>query len=185
MSESNYFSQYFETISKSLKSIDLAQLKKAAKMVWAVHKSGKKIILVGNGGSAAMASHVAVDFTKAAGIRAINFNEADLITCFANDYGYEHWVDKALESYSDPGDLVILISSSGKSPNMLNGAKQAKAMGLPLVTVSGFSRDNPMRKLGDLNLWVDSISYNIVEMTHHVWLVAIIDYLIETKEVSQ
>jgi len=185
MNESNYFSQYFETIYKGLKSIDSAQLKKAAKMVWAVHKSGKKIILVGNGGSAAMASHVAVDFTKAAGIRAINFNEADLITCFANDYGYERWVEKALEAYSNSGDLVILISSSGKSPNMINGAKQAKATGLPLVTVSGFSKDNPIRKLGDLNLWVDSISYNIVEMTHHVWLVAIIDYLIETKEISQ
>ena len=154
-------------------------------MVWLAHKSGKKIILVGNGGSAAMASHVAVDFTKAAGIRAINFNEADLITCFANDYGYEHWVAKALEAYADQGDLVILISSSGKSPNMLNGARQAKAMDLPLVTVSGFSADNPIRKLGDLNLWVDSTAYNIVEMTHHVWLVAIIDYLIETKELTQ
>ena len=182
MNLSDYFSQYFETISKGIKSIESAQLKKVAKMVWVVHKSGKKIILVGNGGSAAMASHVAVDFTKAAGIRAINFNEADLITCFANDYGYERWVEKALEAYSDPGDLVILISSSGKSPNMLNGAKQAKAMGLSLVTVSGFSKENPMRKLGDLNLWVDSTAYNIVEMTHHVWLLSIIDYLIHQKE---
>ena len=132
-----------------------------------------------------MASHVTVDFTKAAGIRAINFNEADLITCFANDYGYEHWVAKALEAYADPGDLVILISSSGKSPNMLNGARQAKAMDLSLVTVSGFSADNPIRKLGDLNLWVDSTAYNIVEMTHHVWLLAIVDYLIATKEMDQ
>ena len=154
-------------------------------MVLAVQQCGKKIIVVGNGGSAAMASHVAVDFTKAAGIRAINFNEADLITCLANDYGYEHWVAKALEAYADPEDLAILISSSGKSPNMLNGARQAKAMDLSLVTVSGFSADNPVRKLGDLNLWVDSTAYNIVEMTHHVWLVAIIDYLIETKDASQ
>jgi len=127
-----------------------------------------------------MASHVAVDFTKAAGIRAINFNEADLITCFANDYGYEHWVEKAVGAYADPGDLAILISSSGKSPNMLNGAAKSKKMGVSLITVSGFLTDNPLRKLGDLNLWVDSTEYNIVEMTHHVWLVAIIDYLIET-----
>ena len=185
MKASDYFSKYFETIFQGLKSIDSAQLGQAVAMVWASHQTGKKIILVGNGGSAAMASHVAVDFTKAAGIRAINFNEADLITCFANDYGYEHWVAKALEAYSDPGDLVILISSSGKSPNIINGARQAKAMDLPLVTVSGFSADNPVRKLGDLNLWVDSTAYNIVEMTHHVWLVAIIDYLIETKDASQ
>ena len=181
MNTSKYFSKYFETVGQKLNSIDSAQLEKAASMVWTAHQSGKKIIVVGNGGSAAMASHVAVDFTKAAGIRAINFNEADLITCFANDYGYEHWVAKALEAYADPGDLAILISSSGKSPNMLNGAKQAKAMGVSVITVSGFLSDNSLRKLGDLNLWVDSTEYNIVEMSHHVWLVAIIDYLIETK----
>ena len=132
-----------------------------------------------------MASHVSVDLTKAAGIRGINFNEADLLTCFANDYGYENWVARALEFYADPGDLVILISSSGKSANILNGAHQAKAMGLPLITVSGFLSDNPLRKLGELNIWVDSKDYNIVEMTHHVWLVAMIDFLIETKNLSK
>ena len=129
-----------------------------------------------------MASHVTVDFTKAVGMRAINFNEADLLTCFANDYGYEHWVAKALEFYADEGDLVILISSSGQSPNMLNGAKQSREMGLPILTLSGFRSDNPLRTMGDVNLWVDSTAYNIVEMTHHVWLLAIIDYLIEQKQ---
>ena len=129
-----------------------------------------------------MASHVTVDFTKAAGMRAINFNEADLLTCFANDYGYENWVARAFEFYADEGDLVILISSSGQSLNMLNGAKQAREMGLPILTLSGFSSDNPLRTLGDVNLWVDSTAYNIVEMTHHVWLLAIIDYLIEQKQ---
>ncbi len=180
-----YFSKYFETISQGLKSIDLIQLEQAAAMVWAAHQSSKKVILVGNGGSAAMASHVAVDFTKASGIRAVNFNEADLITCFANDYGYEHWVEKALEAYADQGDLVILISSSGKSMNIVKGAEKAKSMGLNLVTFSGFLSDNPLLKLGDLNLWVNSSEYNIVEMTHQVWLVAIIDYLIETKGAEQ
>ena len=106
MKASDYYSQYFETISRGLKSIDSAQLEQVAAMVWAAHQSDKKIIVVGNGGSAAMASHVAVDFTKAAGIRAINFNEADLLTCFANDYGYEHWVAKAVEFYGDEGDLA-------------------------------------------------------------------------------
>ena len=180
MKSFNYFSKYFETLGQALKQIDTAQLEQASEIVWETHQTGKKIILVGNGGSAAMASHVAVDFTKAAGIRAINFNEADLITCFANDYGYENWVVKALEAYADPGDLAILISSSGKSQNILNASEKANEMGLSVITVSGFLTDNPLRKLGDLNLWVDSTEYNIVEMTHHVWLVAIIDYLIET-----
>ena len=181
MKKTQYFANYFKTIYQNLESIDSVQLEQAASMVWAAHKAGKKVIIAGNGGSAAMASHVAVDFTKAASIRAINFNEADLITCFANDYGYENWVEKALEAYADPGDLAILISSSGKSQNILNATEKAKKMGLPVITISGFLTDNPLRKLGDLNLWVDSTEYNIVEMTHHIWLVAIIDYLIETK----
>ena len=126
-----------------------------------------------------MASHVAVDLTKTAGIRAINFNEADLLTCFANDYGYENWVVKALEFYADPGDLVVLISSSGASQNIINGAEKANTMGLAVISLSGFSPDNPLRRLGKLNLWTASDSYNIVEMTHHIWLLAIVDHLIE------
>ena len=184
MNASHFFSQYFKIIEEKLSSIDVAQLEQATDMVRKIHSVGKKVIVVGNGGSAAMASHVAVDFTKAAKIRAVNFNEADLLTCLANDFGYENWVSKALEFYADQGDLVILISSSGKSQNILNGAKKAKEMGLIVITVSGFLPDNPLRELGNLNLWVDSTEYNIVEMTHHVWLVAIIDYMIETKGIE-
>ena len=178
MNTSHFFSKYFKIIEEKLSSIDVAQLEQATDMVRQIHSVGKKVIVVGNGGSAAMASHVAVDFTKAAKIRAVNFNEADLITCFANDYGYENWVAQALEAYADQGDLLVLISSSGKSQNILNGAKKAKEMGLFVITVSGFLPDNPLRELGNLNLWVDSTEYNIVEMTHHIWLLAIVDYII-------
>ena len=181
MNASHFFSQYFKIIELKLSSIDISQLEQIAAMVGKINYAGKKVILVGNGGSAAMASHVAVDLTKAAGVRAINFNEADLLTCLANDYGYENWVAKALEFYSDAGDLLIVISSSGESKNILNGVKQAKAMNLGTITLSGFASENPLRKRGNLNLWVDSKSYNIVEMTHHIWLVAIVDFIIERK----
>lgn len=184
MNTTHYFQNYFNIITQKLSSIEPTQLEQAASMIWATNQANKKIILVGNGGSAAMASHVAVDFSKAAGIRAINFNEADLITCLANDYGFENWITNALELYADPGDLIILISSSGKSPNIVNAAQKAKSMGLPLITISGFLPDNPLRKIGDLNLWVESSEYNIVEMTHHIWLVAIVDYIIETKGIE-
>ena len=102
------------------------------------------MIIAGNGGSAAMASHVCVDFTKQGGIRSVNFNEADLITCFANDYGYEHWVAKAIEFYGNKGDLAILISSSGNSKNMINGAQTANNLGIDVVTFTGFNIDNPL-----------------------------------------
>ena len=93
---SKFFSEYFNDISSSVFSIDSDLLVEAANIVWESSELGKKVIVVGNGGSAAMASHVAVDFTKAAGIRAITFNEADLLTCFSNDYGYERVFEKAV-----------------------------------------------------------------------------------------
>jgi D-sedoheptulose 7-phosphate isomerase len=176
-----FFKEYFKSISQTVSSIDPERLIEVSKLVKVASSKSKKIILVGNGGSAAMASHVAVDFTKAAGVRAVNFNEADLITCFANDYGYENWVAEALKAYADSGDLVILISSSGRSPNIINGALQAKKMGLRVVTLSGFDSDNPLRKFGDIELWADSSEYNVVEMSHHIWLVSIVDYFHATN----
>lgn len=181
MTSSLFFNNYFKVIASAAAGVDPSSLERVASAIFDVHKSGGKVILVGNGGSAAIASHVAVDFTKAAKIRAINFNEADLITCYANDYGYDQWVLQALQSYADKGDLAILISSSGKSPNILNGACKAKELGLTVVTLSGFDAQNPLRNIGAINLWVDSSTYNVVEMTHQVWLLSIVDYLIEQQ----
>jgi len=177
----DFFGSYFSAIDTAIDAVHVECLIEAAEMIWQAHINGGKIIFVGNGGSAAMASHLSVDLTKAAEIRAINFNEADLLTCFANDYGYEHWVARALEAYADKNDLVILISSSGRSPNIINGVAQARGMGLPVITLSGFGGDNPLRELGDVNFWCDSKQYNIVEMTHHVWLLAIADYVIHCR----
>ena len=174
----NYFSNYFNIINTKMKAVDLDKLNQATDLILSTSRMSKKIIVVGNGGSASIASHVSVDLTKSAKMRAVNFNEADLLTCFSNDYGYERWVEKAFTFYADAGDLAILISSSGQSKNILNGAEKAKAMGLQLITFSGFSPDNPLRKQGHINFWVDSNIYNIVEMTHNIWLLAIVDHTI-------
>lgn len=163
------------TISKLVKLKDL--IEKTSSL-------GKKVFFAGNGGSAALASHCAVDFTKCAGIRSVNFNEAVLITCFANDYGYGSWLEKALRVYADDGDMVILISSSGKSPNMIHAAKYANERELLLATFTGFDQNNPLKSLGQINFWVDSRDYNVVEMTHHSWLLAICDLLIHKKKKS-
>jgi len=176
-----FFSKYFQAIANSVADVDQQLLDQATKLIQQSQLNSGKIIFVGNGGSAAMASHLSVDLTKAANIRAINFNEADLITCFANDYGYEHWVARALEAYADEHDVVVLISSSGKSPNIINGVLQARKLGVPIITLSGFKSDNPLRNLGDVNFWCNSDAYNVVEMTHHIWLLAIVDYIIEAQ----
>ena len=181
----NFYQEYFSKISTSVesfgsKTIDFAR---CVEIFHNVKRTGGKVIVAGNGGSAAIASHVTVDFTKAAKLRALNFNEASLITCFGNDYGYEEWVEKAIDAYADSEDLIILISSSGKSPNIINAAKHARAKKLKLLTFSGFSPENPLRALGDINFWVNSTEYNIVEMTHHIWLLALVDkYIDENKK---
>ena len=171
-----FFADYFKEMYAQFGAIPPAELDAVVARLAAVTAQGKKVILVGNGGSAAMAAHVAVDLTKAAGIRAVTFNEADLLTCFANDYGYENWVTEALKAYADAGDLVVLISSSGKSPNITNGAKQARAMGLGIVTLSGFAADNPLRKLGDINFYLGSDQYGFVEVGHLAICHAILDF---------
>jgi len=177
-----FFSEYFREMHAAVETGNCDQLVECVKFIRRCEAERGKVIVVGNGGSAAMASHVSVDFTKAAQLRSINFNEAGLITCFANDYGHENWVAKALEAYADPQDLVILISSSGQSMNLINGAKQCESMTIPLITLSGFKPDNPLRGLGNINLWVNSHSYNVVEMTHHIWLLSLIDFIIAEKE---
>lgn len=154
---------------------------KIVKILKEIKKKKKKVILVGNGGSAAMASHVSVDLTKICKIRAVNFNEADLLTCFSNDYGFENWVKKALSFYADKGDLLICISSSGQSKNIINGAKFAKKIGCKVVTLTGFDKKNKVRKIGDVNLWLNSKNYNLVEMTHHIWLLLIVDFIVKAR----
>ncbi len=172
-----FLNGYLAQAARCIQQVDLASLEKAVGLAKAANQKRKKLIIVGNGGSAAIASHVAVDLTKNTRVRAVNFNEADLITCFANDYGYEHWVSQALKFYGEKGDLLVLISSSGRSPNILNAARQGKKMGMKVLTFSGFDANNPLRRMGDINFWVDSKSYNFVEISHHVWLLAMTDKL--------
>jgi D-sedoheptulose 7-phosphate isomerase len=181
MNKKKFFQNYFNKISTNLNLVDHKLLFKSVDLVKSTKKNNNKIIIVGNGGSAAMASHVAVDLTKVGGIRAINFNEADLITCFANDYGYENWVLKALNFYADENDLVILISSSGKSKNIINAARYAKKNKIKVITFSGFAKSNPLKKIGHINFWVNSDKYNFIEMVHHIWLLAIVDNIAKIK----
>ena len=142
------------------------------------NSKGKKILIFGNGGSAAIASHVSVDLTKNVKVKAMNFNEADLITCFSNDYGYEKWIEKTIEFYADKKDIIILISSSGKSKNMINACKVARRKKIEkIITLTGNKQNNPLSKLGDINLWVDSNIYNHIENIHQIWLLSVCDLI--------
>ena len=185
MSDYQFIKSYLEDLSDFLRPNEelIEKLIKVRNLLLEVRKNNKKVLIFGNGGSASIASHFSVDLTKNARLRCLNFNEADLITCFANDYGFEHWVEKAIDFYGDDGDLLILISSSGQSENMLNGAKAARNANFKsVVTLSGFAKDNPLSQLGDINLWLDSKAYNFVESVHQIWLLAITDLVIGKRE---
>ena len=179
--KNRYISEYLNKLSKLIIDFRHEDFLKIVGALKEIKKNKKKVILVGNGGSAAMASHVSVDLTKICKIRAVNFNEADLLTCLSNDYGYEKWVQKALSFYADKGDLLICISSSGQSKNIINGAKYAKKMGCKVITLTGFDKKNRVRKIGHINLWADSKNYNLIEMTHHTWLLSIVDLIKKSK----
>ncbi len=187
MEPKKFLASYLEDFSALVKPNEetVEKLAEVADLLKNVNSVGKKTLIFGNGGSAAIASHFSVDLTKNAGLRCVNFNEADLITCFANDYGFERWVEKAVDFYGDAGDLLIVISSSGSSKNMLNGVKAARNGNFQaVVTLSGFAENNPLSQLGDINLWINSRAYNFVENIHQIWLLAIVDLIIGNREYS-
>jgi len=187
MSDQQFIKSYLEDFSDLLKPNKelIEKLIRVRNSLLEVRKNDKKVLIFGNGGSAAMASHFSVDLTKNARLRCVNFNEADLITCFANDYGFGHWAEKAIDFYGNEGDLLIVISSSGQSENMLNAVKAARNGNFySVVTLSGFDQDNPLNQLGDINLWLDSKAYNFVENIHQIWLLTIVDLIIGKREYS-
>jgi D-sedoheptulose 7-phosphate isomerase len=147
------------------------------KAAHAAHDAGNKIIFVGNGGSAGISSHLAIDFSKNGGLRALAFNDPSALTCLGNDLGYENVFAKQLEFHARSGDLLIAISSSGNSPNIINAVKMARDRGCKVVTYSGFSDSNQLRRTGDVNFYVraQDKEYGFVEVAHLALCHAVLD----------
>jgi D-sedoheptulose 7-phosphate isomerase len=137
--------------------------------------AGHKLMFVGNGGSAGIAGHMAIDFAKNGGVRAVTFNDASALTCLGNDLGYDQIFAKQVEMQAFSGDALISISSSGKSPNILKATEKALEMGCKVITLSGFGADNPLRRMGMVNFYVAANVYGFVETAHQIILHAILD----------
>ena len=131
-----------------------------------VRRSLGSVYIIGNGGSAGVASHAVIDFVNVAKLRAFTLHESSLLTCMANDYGYENAFSRLLAQMAKPGDVLIAISSSGKSMNIRNAAARMAGIGGTVITLSGFAHDNPLRLSGDINIWLDSSDYGMVEVGH-------------------
>ena len=178
MDKQKYLETYFNDLRKIMDfdNKKIQDLINVSEILLKTNNNGKKTLIFGNGGSAAIASHFSVDITKNAKIRCVNFNESDLLTCFSNDFGYEKWVEKCIEYYGDEKDVAILISAGGNSENMLNGAKKAKEKKFSnIITFTGNEKDNKLSKLGDINFWIDSRAYNLIENAHQALLLSIVD----------
>ncbi|MFC1644115.1 SIS domain-containing protein [Candidatus Omnitrophota bacterium] len=147
--------------------------------------SGGKLLFIGNGASAAISSHMATDFWKNGGVKAVSFNDSSLLTCISNDYGYRHVFEKPIEMFADSGDILFAISSSGMSENIIRGVRMARSKGCRIVTLSGFAEDNPLRSLGDLNFYVPYSSYGPVEIVHHSICHCTVDNIIQARNGSR
>lgn len=131
-----------------------------------VRENGGSVYVIGNGGSAAVASHAVIDLINVAKLRAFTLHEPSVLTCIVNDYGYENAYSHLLAHMARPGDVLVAISSGGRSMNIRNAATQVLNNGGSVITLSGFSHDNPLRALGDVNIWLDASDYGLVEVGH-------------------
>jgi D-sedoheptulose 7-phosphate isomerase len=146
--------------------------------IQALNAAGNTLRFVGNGGSAGIASHMAVDFSKRGEIRANAFNDAAMLTCLGNDLGYSEVFAHQVALHTCEGDVLVAISSSGQSENILRAAEEARKRGAGIITFSGFKPDNHLRGSGGLNYYVDSNEYGFIELTHMALLSALIDIMI-------
>ena len=146
-----------------------------ASMVRAAASGDNKLIFVGNGGSAGIASHAAIDYSKNGGMRALAFNDGAALTCLANDLGYDHVFSYQIGLHGRRGDVLFAISSSGRSNSILNAVRAGRERDCAVVTFSGFDRDNPLREAGDLNCYVSSHEYGFVEVAHLALIHALLD----------
>ena len=179
MDYSSYLKQYNKSIYELINNVNANFIEQSVQLIQRSIHNKSKVYIVGNGGSASIASHVSVDFAKVAKVPSSTFNNSNLITCFANDYGYENWVVEAIKAYTNINDLIILISSSGTSKNIVNAAQYCKDNNIDLITLSGFDKDNPLSTLGNVNFHIESIEYNYIEMSHHIILLALVDIFVK------
>jgi len=161
-------------LSNIINQISLEQVSTLKQLVL----DATEIILIGNGGSNAIASHMAVDYTKFLNKRCYVPNASDMLSMMTNDYGVENMYSKFIEYYYSPNQLAILISSSGNSANIVNAAHKCNELNIPMILLSGFSPMNNLNLLEysniKMNYWVDSTNYGEVEMAHHIFLHSIV-----------
>ena len=174
--KTSFFKKYLSDYKKLIENLDINKINSFLKLIKKVKKKNK-VLIFGNGAGAAIASHVASDLTNSSKIKALSFDNSAQITCFSNDFRFENWITKTLDYYSEKGDVVILLSASGNSANMLNAAKYCKRKKIKFFSITGFDRYNKLNNLSSNFYWIKSKSYNHVESIQLLILLSIVDRL--------
>ncbi len=187
-SVTEYYSDYQRSLQAALKSVDTAVLEKVFDLFKKTMLSGHHVLAAGNGGSAAITDHLCCDFTKGthlAGKAALKsrslVSNTPVLTAFANDFGYENSISAQIEMLASKGDVLLVISSSGNSPNVVNAIHAARQHGLSTIGMTGFS-GGEIRKHADHCLHVDFPNYGIVEDCHQILMHTLSQYLIKIRE---
>lgn len=182
---------YLEELMQHLKSMQAydgsqvpcgdynAAMQKLVDLFSAAKEAGRQVFFIGNGGSAAIASHMTADFMKNGGMKTYSLYDNSVTTCMGNDYGYEYIFSRPLEFLGNEGDLLVAISSSGNSQNIINAIQAAKGKRMKIITLSGFQANNKIISMGDYNIYVPVSQYGMVESIHNLILQQVVDTILE------
>lgn len=184
------YQEYKECFLKALEEVRIYQntteittyemgMKALVDAVTEKKKSGNKMFFVGNGGSAAIASHMTADFMKNGEIKTQNFYDLSTVTCIGNDYGYENVFARPLQLYGEAKDMLVAISSSGNSKSIVNAVGVAREKGMEVITFSGFEKSNKIIGMGNYNVYVPISHYGVVESIHNMLLQQIVDEILD------
>jgi D-sedoheptulose 7-phosphate isomerase len=174
---------YTDTLCTALLSLDWGQLGQAIAEIADVRRRGARLWVAGNGGSAAIADHLLCDWVKGTFVHDRGpihvhslVSSTALLTACANDFGYEASFSRQVEMQAEPGDVVICISSSGNSPNIVAALRAAQAKGLRTIAVTGFGGGEAAR-IADISLHVAAYNYGVVEDCHQILMHNIAQYI--------
>lgn len=163
-----FFKEYFDS------STFMNSYKNSINLISQSHR----VFFIGNGGSNAISSHMAEDYQKTGGFPTFCFSDPALVTCYANDYGYENAMLEWLKMHFQEGDILIAISSSGESKNILNAVNFVNEKNQKCVTLSGFKENNSLSGLGKENFHLSISNYGVVECFHEIILHSILDEIV-------
>jgi D-sedoheptulose 7-phosphate isomerase len=175
----NFLESRLSDVAKASMDLDYELATEFAKKIMEMRDSNNKMIFIGNGASETIANHAALDYMNQTGVYSVCVNDPAVLTAFSNDFGYDRVFERFVRMAYKEGDILVAVSSSGNSPNVVNAVKYVEEIGGNAYCFSGFSNDNALMQTCKNNFWVDSKVYNVVESIHNLWLAMICDQLIE------